>query len=250
MINLLYLWWYLTFKIKTANYLVVMSQFTPFHGGWSLSSENPEQSAERVVTVRLQDVNDNYPMLVEKDTFICMMKPQPVIIKAHDGDSAPYSEPFTFSFANPNKSPNWQLTTVDGTLTHQPSKASFVWIMKWALQIQIIYCILLLCVIQGHQLNWCWGRGQPKRESSHFPLTLKTVQDWESHSRSMVSYLNSGKCLTTKIMRRWKPNMCSKLKIPGFSSRASPSLYMNLQRCITWICSCRFQLIVSTLLSS
>lgn len=75
-------------------------------------------SAERVVTVRLLDVNDNYPTLVEKEAFICMMKPKPVLIKARDGDSDPFSEPFTFSFVNPIKSPNWELTTVDGTFTY------------------------------------------------------------------------------------------------------------------------------------
>uniref|UniRef100_A0AAQ5WWS3 Cadherin domain-containing protein n=1 Tax=Amphiprion ocellaris TaxID=80972 RepID=A0AAQ5WWS3_AMPOC len=67
----------------------------------------------------LLDVNDNYPRLVETQGFICVGKPKPVVIKAVDPDSDPYSQPFTFALATNNnkKSPNWNLRQIDGTLT-------------------------------------------------------------------------------------------------------------------------------------
>ncbi|XP_071376349.1 cadherin-17 [Centroberyx affinis] len=76
---------------------------------------NPEKSSERVVSVRLVDVNDNSPILTEKGAFICVKKPQPVLLRAHDADSAPFSQPFTFSLAQGKKSPNWELRTIDAT---------------------------------------------------------------------------------------------------------------------------------------
>ncbi|KAM9353461.1 LOW QUALITY PROTEIN: cadherin-17 [Symphorus nematophorus] len=76
---------------------------------------NPEKSSERVLSVRLLDVNDNYPKLIETQAFICVKKPEPVIIKAKDVDGAPFSQPFTFSFEKGKKSLNWELTTIDGT---------------------------------------------------------------------------------------------------------------------------------------
>ncbi|XP_035019448.2 cadherin-17 [Hippoglossus stenolepis] len=74
---------------------------------------NPKMSSERVVYVRLLDVNDNIPKLIETEAFICVANPKPVIIKARDEDSAPFSQPFTFAFAK--KSPNWDLSRVDDT---------------------------------------------------------------------------------------------------------------------------------------
>lgn len=71
-------------------------------------------SSERVLSLRLLDVNDNYPVLLETQAFICMQKPAPVIIKAVDTDSAPFSEPFTFTLGSGKKSPNWDLKTIDG----------------------------------------------------------------------------------------------------------------------------------------
>ncbi|XP_074540100.1 cadherin-17 [Halichoeres trimaculatus] len=79
---------------------------------------NPEMSSERVLSLRLLDVNDNVPMLVETQAFICMQKPGPVIIKAKDSDSAPYSQPFTFALgtgSSARKPTNWALTAIDGT---------------------------------------------------------------------------------------------------------------------------------------
>lgn len=72
-------------------------------------------SSERVVSVRLLDVNDNYPKLVENKVFICVKKLDPVILRATDSDGAPFSQPFNFVLGNGNKSPNWELTSVDGT---------------------------------------------------------------------------------------------------------------------------------------
>ncbi|XP_018541688.1 cadherin-17 [Lates calcarifer] len=81
----------------------------------AFEKENPEKSSERVVSVRLLDVNDNIPRLIEKQAFICVKKPEPVIIKAQDGDSEPFSKPFTFTFAHGKKTPNWDLKPIDDT---------------------------------------------------------------------------------------------------------------------------------------
>lgn len=72
-------------------------------------------SSERVVNVRLLDVNDNSPKLMETKVFICVNKPEPVILRATDNDKAPFSQPFTFTLGDGRKSPNWDLTSIDGT---------------------------------------------------------------------------------------------------------------------------------------
>lgn len=79
----------------------------------AFEKENPEKSSERVLSVRLLDVNDNIPTLVEKQAFICVKTPKPVIIKAEDGDSNPFSQPFTFALGK--KSFIWELVSVDDT---------------------------------------------------------------------------------------------------------------------------------------
>uniref|UniRef100_A0A3Q3VQ10 Cadherin domain-containing protein n=1 Tax=Mola mola TaxID=94237 RepID=A0A3Q3VQ10_MOLML len=76
---------------------------------------NPEMSSEREVSVRLLDVNDNVPKLIETQAFICVKKPEPVLIQAEDGDNPPFSQPFTFILATGKKSSNWELQTIDGT---------------------------------------------------------------------------------------------------------------------------------------
>ncbi|KAL6109190.1 cdh17 [Pungitius sinensis] len=81
----------------------------------AFEKDNPVKLSERVVHVRLLDVNDNVPKLIETQAFICVKKPQPVIIKAQDADSAPFSQPFTFAFAHGKKSPNWELKSIEGT---------------------------------------------------------------------------------------------------------------------------------------
>ncbi|TKS82026.1 Cadherin-17 Intestinal peptide-associated transporter HPT-1 [Collichthys lucidus] len=80
----------------------------------AFEKENPEKSSEREVTVRLLDVNDNFPVLTEKQAFICVKKPEPVIITAQDPDSEPFSQPFTFSMGT-KKSSNWDLQSIDAT---------------------------------------------------------------------------------------------------------------------------------------
>ncbi|XP_029360941.1 cadherin-17 [Echeneis naucrates] len=77
--------------------------------------ENPEMSTEHALSVRLLDVNDNVPKLTENQAFVCIGKPKPVILKAQDADSSPFSQPFKFTLAINKKSPNWELITVDGT---------------------------------------------------------------------------------------------------------------------------------------
>ncbi|KAJ3597254.1 hypothetical protein NHX12_000782 [Muraenolepis orangiensis] len=76
---------------------------------------NPAMSTETALTVRLVDVNDNHPLLKETRAFICFKSPQPVVLTATDPDAAPFSQPFTFSFPLGRKSPNWELTAVDGS---------------------------------------------------------------------------------------------------------------------------------------
>lgn len=75
-------------------------------------------SSERVVSVRLLDVNDNSPKLVESKVFICAQKPEPVVLRATDKDEAPFSLPFTFTL----KSHNWELTSIDGTEANTSEK--------------------------------------------------------------------------------------------------------------------------------
>ncbi|XP_011603960.2 cadherin-17 [Takifugu rubripes] len=81
----------------------------------AFEKDNPTMSSERVVSVRLLDVNDNFPKLVESKVFICVKKLEPVVLTATDKDNAPFSQPFTFSLANGRKSPNWELTSIDGS---------------------------------------------------------------------------------------------------------------------------------------
>lgn len=79
-------------------------------------------SAEGVVNVRLLDVNDNVPKLVENKAFICAKNAEPVIIKATDRDKPPFAQPFTFVLGTGQKSPNWDLTSVDGTRVKKAKK--------------------------------------------------------------------------------------------------------------------------------
>lgn len=72
-------------------------------------------SSERVVNVRLLDVNDNVPKLVENKAFVCARKPEPVIIQATDADAPPFAQPFTFVLKTTKKYPNWGLSSLDGT---------------------------------------------------------------------------------------------------------------------------------------
>ncbi|KAF3691904.1 Cadherin-17 Intestinal peptide-associated transporter HPT-1 Liver-intestine cadherin [Channa argus] len=81
----------------------------------AFEKENPKKFSERIVYVRLLDVNDNIPKLTETQAFICVKKPKPVIIEAHDKDDAPFSQPFNFTLAHSRKSPNWELQKIDGT---------------------------------------------------------------------------------------------------------------------------------------
>ncbi|XP_044213889.1 cadherin-17 [Thunnus albacares] len=81
----------------------------------AFEKEHPEKATDRVMSVRLLDVNDNVPKLTESQAFICVKKPEPVILKAQDADSAPFSQPFTFTLAHGKKSPNWDLRTIDDT---------------------------------------------------------------------------------------------------------------------------------------
>uniref|UniRef100_A0A671UKS6 Cadherin 17, LI cadherin (liver-intestine) n=1 Tax=Sparus aurata TaxID=8175 RepID=A0A671UKS6_SPAAU len=80
----------------------------------AFETANREMHSELDLTVRLLDVNDNAPEMINNQAFICMMKPEPVIIKAKDGDSAPFSQPFTFVLGS-GKSQNWGLVRIDDT---------------------------------------------------------------------------------------------------------------------------------------
>lgn len=106
--------------LKPDNWTVIqLSKFDAinvFNVLWFPVEDNKEMHSELDLTVRLLDVNDNVPKLIEDKAFICMMKPKPVIIKAKDGDSAPFSQPFTFVLGS-GKSQNWALVKIDGTFT-------------------------------------------------------------------------------------------------------------------------------------
>lgn len=79
-------------------------------------------SSERIVSVRLLDVNDNHPKLLERNVFICAKTREPVILSATDKDDAPFSQPFTFTLGNGKNFPNWELTSIDGTEANTHSK--------------------------------------------------------------------------------------------------------------------------------
>ncbi|XP_070691301.1 cadherin-17 [Pempheris klunzingeri] len=81
----------------------------------AFEKENPEKSSERVLSVRLLDVNDNIPQLTEKQAFICVAKPEPVILKAQDADGISFSQPFTFTLGSGKKWLNWELRSIDAT---------------------------------------------------------------------------------------------------------------------------------------
>lgn len=67
-------------------------------------------------------MNDNFPKLVENKVFICAKNPESVIIKATDGDNPPFAQPFTFVLGSGKKSPNWDLSTIDGTEEKRKTK--------------------------------------------------------------------------------------------------------------------------------
>lgn len=75
------------------------------------------QQTEREVSIQLMDVNDNYPKLQKPLGFMCVKKPEPLMLTAVDGDAEPFGEPFTFTLQLARKSPNWELTPVNGIQT-------------------------------------------------------------------------------------------------------------------------------------
>ncbi|KAI5092270.1 cadherin-17 precursor [Silurus meridionalis] len=77
-------------------------------------SEGQKQQSERELSIQLMDVNDNYPKLLKTQGFICVKKPEPLLLTAVDGDAEPFGEPFTFTLQL-RKSPNWEITPVNGT---------------------------------------------------------------------------------------------------------------------------------------
>ncbi|XP_017309344.1 cadherin-17 [Ictalurus punctatus] len=78
-------------------------------------SEDQMQQAEREVSIQLMDVNDNYPKLRKSQGFICVKKPEPLMLTAVDGDAEPFGEPFTFTLQMARKYHNWEITSVNGT---------------------------------------------------------------------------------------------------------------------------------------
>ncbi|XP_029101859.1 cadherin-17 [Scleropages formosus] len=76
--------------------------------------ENPEQETQRNVTIRLLDVNDNSPTLMKTQSFVCAKKPQPVLLRAVDGDAPPFGEPFTFSLSK-KAGANWEIRQINGS---------------------------------------------------------------------------------------------------------------------------------------
>lgn len=82
---------------------------------WFPPKAHPEKSSEHVLSVRVLDVNDNVPRLTENQAFICVKKLEPILVRASDADSAPYSQPFTFSLEKDKRHIHWKLAPVDGT---------------------------------------------------------------------------------------------------------------------------------------
>ncbi|XP_076868810.1 cadherin-17 [Brachyhypopomus gauderio] len=78
-------------------------------------TEGQNQAIEKEVSIRLMDVNDNIPKLQQSQGFICVKKPEPLLLTAVDADAPPFAEPFTFTVYAGRKSPNWEITPVDGT---------------------------------------------------------------------------------------------------------------------------------------
>ncbi|XP_026780075.3 cadherin-17 [Pangasianodon hypophthalmus] len=78
-------------------------------------SEGQMQETEREVSIQVMDVNDNYPKLQKTQGFMCVKKPEPLVLTAVDGDAEPFGEPFTFTLQLGRKSPNWEITPVNGT---------------------------------------------------------------------------------------------------------------------------------------
>lgn len=64
--------------------------------------------------IQLMDVNDNFPKLQQTEGFMCAKSPVPLVLSAVDPDAPPFGEPFSFSIQMSRKSPNWELTPVDG----------------------------------------------------------------------------------------------------------------------------------------
>lgn len=75
------------------------------------------QQTETEVSIQLLDVNDNYPKLQKSQGFICVKKPEPLMLTAVDSDAEPFGEPFTFTLQLGRKSPNWEITPVNGKQT-------------------------------------------------------------------------------------------------------------------------------------
>uniref|UniRef100_A0A3B1KKG3 Cadherin 17, LI cadherin (liver-intestine) n=1 Tax=Astyanax mexicanus TaxID=7994 RepID=A0A3B1KKG3_ASTMX len=78
-------------------------------------TEDQKQEVEKEVSIQLLDVNDNFPKLQKTQGFMCVKQLTPLVLNAVDGDAEPNGEPFTFSLNMVRKSPNWEITPVDGT---------------------------------------------------------------------------------------------------------------------------------------
>ncbi|KAG7470059.1 hypothetical protein MATL_G00135230 [Megalops atlanticus] len=89
---------------------------------------SPEKKTEKDVTIRVLDVNDNFPTLKEKQGFVCVKESlMTILLSAEDHDSPPFGAPFTFTLTQPKKYPNWEIKAVDGisatlTLKRKPEE--------------------------------------------------------------------------------------------------------------------------------
>ncbi|KAG9339392.1 hypothetical protein JZ751_023785, partial [Albula glossodonta] len=77
--------------------------------------ESPEKVVEKDITIRILDVNDNIPKLIEYQGYMCVKKPEPIIVHAEDKDGPPFGKPLTFILSQPKKFPNWEIQAVDDT---------------------------------------------------------------------------------------------------------------------------------------
>uniref|UniRef100_A0AAR2LTZ6 Cadherin domain-containing protein n=1 Tax=Pygocentrus nattereri TaxID=42514 RepID=A0AAR2LTZ6_PYGNA len=96
-----------------------------------------EVETEKEVSIQLLDVNDNFPKLQKTQGFMCVKNPTPLVLTAVDADAPPYGEPFTFALQMARKSPNWEITKVDGTSAKLVLKKKPAVDQTWSIPVNI-----------------------------------------------------------------------------------------------------------------
>ncbi|XP_017579340.2 cadherin-17 [Pygocentrus nattereri] len=100
-------------------------------------TDGQKQETEKEVSIQLLDVNDNFPKLQKTQGFMCVKNPTPLVLTAVDADAPPYGEPFTFALQMARKSPNWEITKVDGTSAKLVLKKKPAVDQTWSIPVNI-----------------------------------------------------------------------------------------------------------------